>query len=78
MPRSRRRVEVRCSVAAVDEPVLVDAVLDSGDAGVGPTTVVDFTEDEVVLGGRHEAGVYGGKTVPEYSVQPVTPFWRGR
>lgn len=25
----------------------VDAVLDSGDVGVGPTTVVDFTDDEV-------------------------------
>lgn len=25
----------------------VDAVLDSGDVGVGPTTVIDFTDDEV-------------------------------
>lgn len=28
---------------------LVDAVLDSGDCGLGPTTVVDFTGDEPVV-----------------------------
>lgn len=28
---------------------LVDAVLDSGDCGPGPTTIVDFTGDEVVI-----------------------------
>lgn len=28
---------------------LVDAVLDSGDCGIGPTTVVDFTDDEPVI-----------------------------
>lgn len=28
---------------------LVDAVLDSGDCGLGPTTVVDFTGEEIVI-----------------------------
>lgn len=33
----------------------VDLVLDSGDVGTGPTTVVDFTADDVVVV-RHGAG----------------------
>ena len=34
---------------------LVDAVLDSGDCGTGPTTVVNFTGDEIEIE-RYGAG----------------------